>query len=69
MAIVVITAMIEPLMIGTMTWKKICRSLAPSSRAASSTSIETPLIAADRMTIAKPVWSQMKMTISRSVLM
>ena len=65
MAMVVETARIEPLMIGTITRKKIWRSLAPSSRAASSTSADTPLIAADRTTMAKPVWSQMKITISR----
>src|SRR3954447_23608967 len=63
-AIVVTTAMIEPLMIGTITRKKIWRSLAPSSRAASRTSIETPLIAADRTTIAKPVCSQIMISIS-----
>ena len=65
MAIVVATVRIEPLMIGTMTRKKIWRSLAPSSRAASRTSVETPLIAAEKTTIAKPVWSQMKITITQ----
>ena len=63
MAMVVATVMIEPLMIGTITPVKIWRSHAPSSRAASMTSTDTPLMAADRTTIAKPVWSQMKITI------
>ena len=36
MAIVIATVMSEPLIIGTMIRRKICRSLAPSSRAASS---------------------------------
>ena len=64
MAIVVATVTIEPRMSGTITRKKIWRSLAPSSRAASRTSTDTPLIAAERTTIAKPVWSQIMMSIS-----
>ena len=67
-AIVVATVMIEPRMIGTITRKKIWRSLAPSRRAASRTSTETPLIAAESTTIAKPVWSQMKIRISAGML-
>src|SRR3954468_3942262 len=63
-AIVVVTVTIEPRMSGTITLKKIWRSLAPSRRAASWTSAETPLIAAEKTTMAKPVWSQMRMTIS-----
>ena len=49
---------------GTMILKNSWRSVAPSSRAASVISAGTPLMAADRTTIAKPVWSQMRMTIS-----
>ena len=67
MAIVVATVMIEPRMIGTMTPKKSWRSLAPSSRAASITSLGTPLMAADRTTMANPVWSQIMITISDEV--
>ena len=55
-------------MSGTITWKKVWRSLAPSRRAASSTSTETPLIAAESTTIAKPVWSQIMMRISAGTL-
>ena len=67
-AMVVATVTIEPRMSGTITWKKIWRSLAPSSRAASRTSTETPLIAAERTTIAKPVWSQIMIRISAGML-
>ena len=54
MAMVVVTVTIEPRISGMITPKKIWRSLAPSRRAASRTSTETPLIAADRTTIAPP---------------
>ena len=64
MAIVVATVTIEPRMSGMMIPKKIWRSLAPSRRAASRTSIDTPLIAADSTTMAKPVWSQIMISIS-----
>ena len=67
-AIVVATVMIEPLIIGTITLKKSWRSVAPSSRAASMISVDTPLMAADRTTIAKPVWSQIMITISAKML-
>ena len=62
MAMVVATVMIEPRIIGTITPRKIWRSVAPSSRAASRTSADTPLIAAERTTIAKPVWSQIRIS-------
>ena len=68
MATVVATAMIVPRIIGTTTRKKSWRSLAPSMRAASRTSADTPLRAADRTTIAKPVCSQIMITISSRVL-
>ena len=67
-AMVVATVMIEPRIIGTITRTKIWRSLAPSSRAASMISPDTPLIAADRTTIAKPVWSQTRIRISQKML-
>ena len=68
MAMVVETVMIEPRIIGTITRTKSWRSLAPSSRAASSTSPDTPLIAAEKTTMAKPVWSQTRITISQKML-
>ncbi len=43
--------------------------MAPSSRAASMTSADTPLMAAESTTMAKPVWSQIRMTISAKMLM
>ncbi len=60
--------MIEPRIIGTITRKKSWRSVAPSSRAASRISVDTPLMAADSTTIAKPVWSQIMMMISQKML-
>ena|SRR5438034_10340462 len=68
-AMVVATVMIEPRMMGTITPKNIWRSLAPSSRAASITSVGTPLMAADSTTMAKPVWSQIMIRISAGMLM
>ena len=68
-AIVVATVMIEPRIIGTITLKNSWRSLAPSSLAASMISVDTPLIAAENTTMAKPVWSQIRITISAGRLM
>ena len=68
MAMVVETVMIEPRIIGTITRRKIWRSEAPSSRAASRISPDTPLIAADKTTMAKPVWSQIRIMISQKTL-
>ena len=48
--------------------RKTCHSLAPSTRAASSSSVLMPLRPADRMTIAKPVHIQMPMKISAKLL-
>ena len=48
---------------GSVTLKNCSLSLAPSMRAASRSSSGTALIAADRITIAKPVWIQMRMNI------
>ena len=53
---------------GSVTRQKICDGVAPSTRAASMISSGTALIAADRMTIAKPVWIQIRMTISQTLL-
>ncbi len=53
---------------GTMTRQKICRSVAPSMRAASMMSSGTPLIAAESSTIANPACSQIMMTISSEVV-
>ena len=63
MTIVVVTTTIDDMIDGMMTLQKICSSVAPSIRAASSRSSGTALIAADRMTMAKPVWSQIMITI------
>ena len=53
---------------GKMILWKICHSVAPSIRPASSSSSGTPLSAAARITIAKPVCPQTRITISRIVL-
>ena len=53
-----------PRICGTITRKKICSSLAPSIRAASSVSPGTALIADDSSTMEKPTCIQIKITIS-----
>ena len=53
---------------GSVTRQKICDGVPPSTRAASRISSGTALIAADRMTIANPVWIQIRMTISQKLL-
>ena len=53
------------IVMGTMILMNSWRSDAPSSLAASVTSAGTPLMAALSTTIAKPVWSQMRITIMR----
>ena len=53
---------------GRTTRQKVSDSVAPSTAAASISSLGTALIAAERMTIAKPVWIQMRMTISHTLL-
>ncbi len=47
--------------------QKICQPLAPSMTAASMVSSGMPRSAADRMTIAKPVWIQIRMTIRKKL--
>ena len=66
--VVMVTMISEPLIMGTMILKNFCRSLAPSRPAASVISVGTPLMAAESTTMAKPVCSQMRMTMSRNVL-
>ena len=53
---------------GITTRMKVCSSPAPSIRAASIISVGTPLIAAERITMAKPAWSQIMTTIKARVL-
>ena len=53
---------------GSVTRQKICDSVAPSILAASVSSVGTALIADERMTMAKPVWIQMRITISHMLL-
>ena len=65
--IVVSTTMSEGRMPGTMTLMKRCHAFVPSSSAASICSVGTPLMAADRITIAKPVWIQISTTMRKSV--
>src|SRR6478735_8549591 len=63
-ATVVVTVTIVPRIIGTITLRNSWRSEAPSSLAASMISVDTPLMAAENTTMAKPVWSQIRITIS-----
>ena len=67
-AIVVVTVTIVPRIIGTITLRNSWRSVAPSSLAASMISADTPLMAAENTTMAKPVWSQIRITISQKML-
>ena len=53
---------------GSVIRQKTCDSVAPSTLAASVSSVGTALIAAERMTIAKPVWTQISTTISHMLL-
>src|SRR6266487_1786778 len=52
---------------GTVTRRNDCQAFAPSIFAASVSSAGTPLIAADRMTVAKPAWIQIITTMIRKV--
>ncbi len=67
MTVVVITVMIVGRIDGMTTLKNTWRSVAPSIRAASSIESGTPLIAAEKTTVAKPVCTHTRMTISRNV--
>src|SRR6476619_2182406 len=53
---------------GTTTRQKVWFSLAPSILAASVSSVGTALMADDRMTMAKPTWIQIKITMSHMLL-
>ena len=53
---------------GSVTRQNTCDSVAPSIRAASVSSVGTALIAEEKMTMAKPVWIQMRITISHMLL-
>ena len=68
MIIVVVTTAIVGASSGRVMPRNTWRSVAPSTRAASSSSGLMPLSAADRMTIAKPVHIQAITTTSRIVL-
>ncbi len=65
---VVATTVMVGRIIGIITCQKSCHSLAPSTRAASSTSPGSPFSAADRMVMLKPVHSQIP-TIIRAKLL
>ena len=62
MIIVVETTAIVGSSNGKMIPRKTCHSFAPSTRAASSSSVLMPFRPADRMTIAKPVHIQTMIT-------
>jgi len=66
--IVVATTMRVPRIIGMVTLLKSFQPTAPSSSAASTTSIEIALMAADRTTMANPTWIQIMMTIRKKLL-
>src|SRR5262245_32123170 len=53
---------------GNVIRQNTCDSVAPSTLAASVSSVGTALIAADRITIANPVWTQISTTISHMLL-
>ena len=53
---------------GMVTLQNTWLSVAPSMRAASVSSLGTPLIAEEKITMAKPVWIQISTTISHMLL-
>ena len=53
---------------GIVTFQNTWLSLAPSMRAASVSSVGTALIAAEKITVANPVWIQISTTISHMLL-
>ena len=67
MVMVVQTTAIVPQICGIMIFKKSCQPLAPSMTAASIVSSGMPRSAADRMTMAKPVWIQIRITIRKKL--
>ena len=64
---VVNTTTIVPMICGTLILKKIWNGLAPSIIAASMVSSGMPRKAADRITMAKPVWIQIRMNIRKKL--
>ena len=67
MVIVVQTTRIVPMIWGTMILRKTWISFAPSILAASRVSSGTPRRAALKITIANPVWIQMRMIIRKKL--
>jgi len=65
--IVVHTTAIVPQIWGIMMNRKSCQPLAPSMTAASIVSSGMPRSAAERITIAKPVWIQTRITIRKKL--
>ena len=53
---------------GSVIRQNTCDSVAPSIFAASVSSVGTALIAAERITMANPVWTQISTTISHMLL-
>ena len=67
MSVVTTTPMVVAIC-GRVTRQKTCDVVAPSTRAASMISSGTALIAAEKITIAKPAWIQIRITISHMLL-
>src|SRR6476660_3469480 len=61
------TPMVGPIC-GNVIFQNTCESVAPSTFAASISSVGTPLIAAERITMANPVWTQISTTINHMLL-
>ena len=68
MTMVVVTTTTVGQMDGRLTRQNTCHSLAPSTRAASSSSFGMPLYAADKMTMQKPVQIQTPTAMSAKLL-
>ena len=64
--VVTTTAMVD-VICGRVIRQKTCTSLAPSTRAASSSSDGTPLMAAHSTTMAKPAWIQIMMIMMKKL--
>ncbi len=67
MVMVVQTTTMVDMICGTLILKKIWNGLAPSMIAASTVSSGMPRSAADRITMAKPVWIQISTTIRKKL--
>src|SRR4029078_4924402 len=64
----VITTPIVGAICGKVIFQNTCAVVAPSTLAASVSSVGTPLIAAERITMAKPTWTQISTTINHMLL-